>query len=68
MTFMWVATMTLLAVVIAGLGLFVDLTDLSRRAQLLSIVAAGILGVIAGLPWDDMAELFAKLVQTWRFA
>lgn len=58
-TLMRVATMTLLAVVIAGLGLMPEFTNLSVGARVFSVVLAGILGVVAGLPWDDFAELLS---------
>ncbi|MDO5048593.1 MAG: hypothetical protein Q4D87_01755 [Actinomycetaceae bacterium] len=56
-TLMRVASMTVLAVVIALLGVAMDLTQMSRGGQVFSVAVAGILGVIAGLPWDDLAEL-----------
>lgn len=49
---------TLAALVIAGLGLLTDLTDLSGTSQAVLIITAAILGIIAGLPWDDMREFF----------
>lgn len=63
-----VLTMTVMAVVVAALGLLTDLTDLSTTAQVMAIVGAAFLGMLAGLPWDDFAELFrlrrAKMTAT----
>lgn len=53
-----IALLTTLAVVVTALSLLTDLGDLSAGQQTAAIVGAGILGVIAGLPWDDMAEFF----------
>lgn len=58
-TLMRVASMTLLAVVISALGLMPELTNLSVGTRAFSVIMAGILGVVAGLPWDDLVELFS---------
>lgn len=58
MTLMRVLSMSVLAVVISALSLMTDLTDMSTGAQIVAVAVSGILGVVAGLPWDDLAELF----------
>lgn len=57
-TLMRVLSMSVLAVVISALSLMTDLTDMSTGAQIVAVAVSGILGVVAGLPWDDLAELF----------
>lgn len=51
-------TMTSLAVVVAVLGLVTDLGEMARTQQVLGVSVAAVLGLFAGLPWDDMMEMF----------
>lgn len=57
-TLMRVASMSVLAIAISVLSLMPDLTEVSTATRVVLVALAGILGVIAGLPWDDFGELF----------
>lgn len=53
-----VVTMTLLALVIAGLTVLPEFFSLTRGQQVTGVVLAAALGVLASLPWDDIVEQY----------
>lgn len=51
--------MTIIALLIAVLGLLPDLTALSALSKIIILGVATALGVLSGLPWDDFKEFFS---------